>query len=63
MKITLKAARVNAGMTQTEVGAKLGCARSTITSWEQGKTSPRADVLVRLCRLYDVPIERIKTKE
>lgn len=30
-QITLKAARVNAGLTQTDVETKLGYARSTLT--------------------------------
>ena len=62
MQITLKAARVNAGLTQAQVEKETGYARSTLTSWESGKTFPRADVLEVLCKLYDIPVGNIKIK-
>lgn len=61
-KISLKAARVNAGMTQTDVETKLGYARSTLTRWETGKCVPRADKLEALCNLYGVLVTDIKLK-
>lgn len=60
MQITLKAARVNAGLTQQQVEAETGFARSTLTRWENGKSSPRMDDLTVLCKLYDIPVECIK---
>lgn len=60
MKITLKAARVNAGMKQTDVEKALGFSRSTLTRWENGKCVPRADTLETLCKLYGVSLEDIK---
>ena len=60
MQITLKAARVNAGLTQAQVEDKTGYARSTLTSWESGKTYPKADALEKLCKLYDIPVGNIK---
>lgn len=61
VRITLKAARVNAGLTQQQVEAATGIARSTLTRWENGKVSPRMDDLEKLCALYGVPPEFIKT--
>lgn len=53
-KISLAAARVNAGLTQTELGDKIGVSRQTVANWETGATTPRiekaqliADVLNR----------------
>lgn len=60
MEITLKAARINAGMLQTDVAAELGVLRDTIGRWESGKTKPKADQLKKLCEIYGVPIENIK---
>ena len=60
MKITLKAARVNAGLTQQQVENAPGFARSTLTRWENGKVSPRMEDVEVLCKLYDVPLECIK---
>ena len=58
-KITLKAARVNAGLTQAEAAEKLGKIKQTIGSWESGKTKPRSTELAALCDLYAVPIDLI----
>ena len=40
MAITLKAARVNKGLTQDEAGKLLGVSQYTISNWESGKTYP-----------------------
>ena len=53
-KITLKAARVNAGLTQAEAAAKLGIAQSTLKNWEYGHTDPKLPQFMKLCRLYGV---------
>lgn len=62
MEITLRAARVNAGLTQAEVERRTGFARSTIISWERARTSPRAKDLATLCQLYGVSAGNIKLK-
>lgn len=60
MKITLRAARVNAGLTQIQVEKATGFARSTLTRWESGKGFPRIDDLTTLCNLYGLPVECIR---
>lgn len=62
MQITLRAARVNAGLTQEQVEKKTGFARSTLTRWENGKAFPRINDLEVLCKLYEIPTSCIKTK-
>lgn len=52
VKMHLKAARVNADLTQSQVCEKLNIAKSTLVSWEQEKTFPRAEQLQNLCNLY-----------
>lgn len=59
MKITLKAARVNAGFTLEQASAKIGFARSTLSYWETGKRSLKHVNLQRLCELYGVDIEEL----
>lgn len=54
MQISLKAARVNAEMTQREAAERIGVDVSTVVSWENGKTSPKAVQLQRLCEVYGV---------
>lgn len=59
MQITLKAARINRGVTQNEAGKALKVGRSTVGSWEKGKTFPRADQMLALCALYGVTVDGI----
>ena len=59
IELSLKAARVNANLTQKQVAEKLGKNPMTIASWEKGKTSPSIKNLYRLCKLYGVPTGRI----
>ena len=42
------------GYTQARLAAKLGVSLPTVRAWEQGKSSPKYDTLVQLCKLYDV---------
>lgn len=58
-KVSLKAARVNANMLQSDVAESLGVAKESVANWENGKTAPKSTVLVRLCNLYGVPIDAI----
>lgn len=62
MELSLKAARVNAELTQRQVEEKTGFARSTLTRWERGKASPRMCNLEILCKLYGVPTGCIRLK-
>ena len=58
-KVTLAAARVNAGMKQTDVAREIGVVKETVSNWERGKTSPTATTLLRLCELYKAPLDAI----
>lgn len=56
-KMTLKAARVNAGYTQKEAAKLLGVSNKTLNQWESGKVLPRADKIDSICALYNVPYD------
>ena len=58
-QISLKAARVNAGLRQEQAASAVSVSKNTIISWEQGKTYPRHDQLKTLCSLYKVPMDFI----
>lgn len=58
-KITLAAARVNAGMTQDDVTKALNVSKTTIVNWESGKTIPATDKAFKLAELYRIPLELI----
>ena len=59
MKVTLKAARVNAGYTQDQVCSTIKVAKSTLISWEQEKTFPTVIQLNKLCNLYGCKMDDI----
>ncbi len=56
-KISLKAARVNAGFTQPQAAAKLNVAVSTLRNWEAGKTYPKQPQIEAMCQLYDISFD------
>ena len=59
MKISLKAARVNANFTQQEVANKLQISKHTVINWEKGKIKPKFAYLKVLSELYDIDIDYI----
>ena len=59
IKITLEAARVNAGLTQKAVGRELNVSNRTVCNWEKGKTFPSAEHIDALCKLYGMPYDNI----
>lgn len=59
-KIKLNAARVNAGLTQTEVARKLNRNKQTIVNWEKGFTEIKVNDLLALSELYGMPIEYLE---
>lgn len=52
MKVSLKAARVNADLTQKDVSKALGISNKTLINWESGISSPSAKYIDALCELY-----------
>lgn len=59
MKMTLKALRVNAGLTQQEAADKIGVFIGTLRSYESGKTSPDPVVIGKMCDLYGMTFDDI----
>jgi len=60
MLISLKAARVNAGLTQEEAANALGINKSTLISYEAYRTLPNIELARRMSELYALPSENIK---
>lgn len=50
-KITMAAARVNAGLTQDELANKMGVSRATVVNIENGKTEVRPVYLFAFCHV------------
>ena len=59
-RLTLRAVRVNAGLTQLEASKGLGVSPRTLGKWEKGITFPDAKMIDRICEFYGVPYDGIK---
>lgn len=62
MKITLKAARINKGLTQVDVATALNVNKKTVSSWENGRTMPNTKLIEPLCALLGVTYDTIQWK-
>lgn len=58
-KISLEAARVNAGMKQSEAARKIGVTKQTLVNYEKGRTAPTIQKLMLMCDVYSVPLDCI----
>lgn len=58
-KMTLKALRVNKGLTQMDAAKMLGISPDTLARWETGKTYPDVADIVRIEKLYNVEYSNI----
>lgn len=54
MTITLKAARVNKGLTQLEAAKLLNVSKDTVGNWEKGKSYPNLKNIKEIEKVYDV---------
>ncbi len=58
-RISLEAARVNAGISQKEAAKRLGINVGTLSNWERGQTFPSVEKFKALCDLYGCPSDLI----
>ncbi|OCH48051.1 XRE family transcriptional regulator [Aliivibrio fischeri] len=56
----IKELRIKNRMTQAQLGLKVGVTSVTISKWELEMSKPKADSLVRMCKIFDVTIEWLK---
>jgi len=59
MKLKLNAARVNAGLTQTEAAKRLGISKGTLSNYENYTTKPDVEMGRKIAVLYGVSIDNI----
>lgn len=55
--ISLEAARINAGLSQRDAAKTIGVNVSTLSNWENGKTSPDIDKFRKMCEVYGCPAD------
>ena len=58
-KITLEAARVNAGLSQKIAAQRLNISNTTLGKWEKGESFPTADKIPEICDLYGIHYDYI----
>jgi len=58
-RISLKSARVNAGLTQKQAADALEIASSTLRNWEKGITFPKQPEIEKMCVLYKVSYDQV----
>ncbi len=51
--------RKEAGLNQTQAAEIIGTKKTTLASWEQGKSQPDADMLVALAMAYHVSLSEL----
>ena len=56
---TLKALRLEKGLTQDELGEKVRVSRQAVSRWENGETMPGVDTLKELSQVFGVTINKL----
>jgi len=59
IKLTLAAARINAGYTQQEAAKKLNISVESLSKWERGEIRPKEPTVLGLASFYGVPRDSI----
>jgi len=59
MTVTLKAARVNAGLKQEEAASKIGISVYTLANYENGKSFPDVPIIKRIEEVYNIEYRNI----
>lgn len=60
IKISMAAARMNAGLTQKNLATACNVSETTIINWEKGKTYPSIKHLPMLEKAYGIPLDYVK---
>lgn len=59
----IKHTRTSSNMTQEEYGAKLGVSRQTVSSWENGRSVPDLQMLIDICNIYHISLDRLLNED
>lgn len=55
----LKEMRLKRGLTQKELGEKVGVKQNTFTNWEKGKREPNFDNLIKLANILNTTTDEL----
>jgi len=59
IRISLRAARVNANLPQKKAASLLGISAATLQNYESGATVPNWDTVKKIEELYKIPADNI----
>jgi len=59
-RVSIKALRIDRGMTQEEFATALKVTKKTVSSWESGKTCPKLDKIEAICETLGVTYDSIR---
>lgn len=59
MSVTLKAARVNRGLSQSEAAEKLEISQKTLSGYENGRAFPDVPMIDKILKLYNLKYDDI----
>ena len=51
--------RDKAKLTDYYISTQCGVSKATLSSWKHGGTTPKVDVLMRICRVLNITLEQI----
>ena len=55
----LRELRIASGLSQEDIAARLGLAKSTVSMYERGNRTPNIAVLTKLAELFSVPVDAL----
>lgn len=55
----LKELRNQNNYSQNALAEELGVSRQTVSYWETGKTQPPVEILITLCKLYQISLDEL----
>lgn len=59
IKITLRAARVNAGLRLVEAAQKFGINKDTLSKYEKDSTNIPRSIFINIENIYGIPVDNI----
>lgn len=63
LKDKIKKARLNIGLTQSEVAEKLGVAQAQYARWENGGRNPKDETVEKLAEIFGTSFEILKGRD
>ena len=59
MKISIRAARINKGLSQEKAAKELKISVSSLQKYESGKISPTLETCMKMVELYQIPLDNL----